>query len=183
VLTACHISVALQSVVSRNVPPLDPAVLSVTQIRAGDAYNIIPSTAVLSGTVRALRRETMDMMEEAMRRVVQGTASAFGATAEMDYRLIFAPLMNAQNEARELVEAARELDGDDNVNDRELPAAASEDFSFMLEKVPGAYIHLGNGEDIPQVHTVTYDFNDGAIPYGSALFARIVERRLGKDAA
>jgi amidohydrolase len=183
VLTACHISVALQSVVSRNVPPLDPAVLSVTQIRAGDAYNIIPSTAVLSGTVRALRRETMDMMEEAMRRVVQGTASAFGATAEMDYRLIFAPLMNAQNEARELVEAARELVGDDNVNDRKLPAAASEDFSFMLEKVPGAYIYLGNGEDSPQVHTVTYDFNDGAIPYGSALFARIVERRLGKDAA
>jgi amidohydrolase len=183
VLTACHISVALQSVVSRNVPPLDPAVLSITQIRAGDAYNIIPSTAVLSGTVRALRRETMDMMEEAMRRVVSGTAAAFGATADMDYRLIFAPLLNAEAEAREMVEAARELVGEEHVNDKKLPAAASEDFSFMLEKVPGAYIHLGNGEDSPQVHTVTYDFNDGAIPYGSALFARIVERRLGKDAA
>jgi amidohydrolase len=183
VLTACHISVALQSIVSRNVPPLEPAVLSVTQIKAGEAYNIIPSTAVLSGTVRALRRETMDMMEEAMRRIVSGVASGFGATAEMDYRLIFAPLQNAEMEAREIIEAARELVGAENVNDKKLPAAASEDFSFMLEKVPGAYINLGNGEDSPQVHTVKYDFNDGAIPYGSALFVRVIERRLGSVAA
>ncbi|MGE3246176.1 MAG: amidohydrolase, partial [Beijerinckiaceae bacterium] len=143
VLTACHIATALQSVVSRNVPPLEPAVLSITQIRTGEAYNIIPSTAVMSGTVRALRRETMELMEEAMRRVVCGVAAGFGATADLDYRLIFAPLQNAQSEARDMLDAARELVGEDNVNGQKLPAAASEDFSFMLEKVPGAYIHLG----------------------------------------
>lgn len=178
VLTACHVAVALQSIVSRNIAPQDMAVLSITKINAGEAYNIIPSSAVLSGTVRALRRETMMLLEEAIARVANGVASAMGARASCDFRLIFAPLENAARESADMLEAARELVGDAQVDAQKAPAAASEDFSFMLEKIPGAYIHLGNGKDSAQVHTVTYDFNDDAIPYGAALFARIVERRL-----
>jgi amidohydrolase len=177
VLAACHIGTALQSIVARNVPPTDTAVLSVTRVMAGDAYNVIPQTATLSGTARTMKRETMTLLKEGMQRVVAGVTSALGATAELDFRLIFAPLVNHTAETQAIADAAAELVGDGNVNRAQTPAMASEDFSFMLEQVPGAYINLGNG-DSASVHNHLYNFNDEAIPFGSALFARLVERQL-----
>jgi len=177
-LVACHIGVALQSIVSRNVSAWDNLVLSVTRVLAGNAYNVIPETATLGGTVRAMRRETMTKVETTMRRIATSTAAAFGATASLDFRVIFAPLLNHEGHTEAMADTAAELVGDAHV-DRAKPAAmASEDFAFMLEKVPGAYINIGNGEDSAAVHNSHYNFNDAAIPYGSALFARLVERSL-----
>jgi hippurate hydrolase len=183
VLAACHITAALQSIVSRNVPPSDVAVLSVTRVIGGDAYNVIPQTATISGTVRTFRAETTKLVEDGMKRVAEGVAAGFGATAEVDFRLIFAPLINNAVQTDAIADVAAELVGEDNVNRRQAPAMASEDFSFMMEKVPGAYINLGNGEDSVQVHNPRYNFNDAAIPYGSALFARLVEQRLKRGDA
>jgi hippurate hydrolase len=177
VLAACHIGSALQSIVARNISPRETAVVSVTRILSGDAYNVIPQTATLGGTVRAMKREVLTQVEQSMRRIVTGVASGFGATAEVDFRLIFAPLVNHPTEFQAIADAAAELVGDANVNREQAPASASEDFSFMLERVPGAYINLGNGDCAP-VHNHHYNFNDAAIPFGSALFARLVERQL-----
>ncbi len=180
VLVACHIGTALQSIVARNVPPQDIAVLSVTRILAGDAYNVIPQTATLSGTVRTMKRETMQLVEANMKRLAGNVAAGFGAEARLDFRVIFAPLVNDADHARAFADAAADLVGEAKVNRNKPPANASEDFSFMLEKVPGAYINLGNGEDSAPVHNPAYNFNDAAIPYGVALFASIVERKLPK---
>jgi amidohydrolase len=177
VLVACHIGTALQSIVSRNVSPREVAVVSVTRVLSGDAYNVIPQTASMGGTVRTMKRETMALVEEGMRRIANGVASGFGATAEVDFRLIFAPLVNHEREFHAIADAAADLVGDANVNRAQAPAQASEDFAFMLEKVPGAYINLGNG-DSASVHNHHYNFNDEAIPFGSALYARLVERQL-----
>jgi hippurate hydrolase len=177
VLVACHIGAALQSIVARNVSPRDVAVLSVTRILSGDAYNVIPQTATLGGTVRTMTRETMTLVEDGMRRITSGVAAGFGAIAEVDFRLIFAPLVNHPEHAQAIADAAAELVGDANVNRAQAPAVASEDFAFMLEQVPGAYINLGNGESAA-VHNHLYNFNDEAIPFGSALFARLVERQM-----
>ena len=182
VLVASHISVALQSIVSRNVRPLDSAVVSVTKIHGGDAYNVIPQTALLSGTVRAFTREVMDLIEASMRRVAKGTAEAFGATAEVDFRIIFAPTVNDRDEADFVAEVCAEVVGAENVNRNPNLIVASEDFSFMLEQVPGCYFNIGNGagEGACEVHNPGYDFNDGALALGATAFARIVEKRLPK---
>jgi amidohydrolase len=177
VLVACHLGTALQSIVSRNVSPRETAVVSITRVVSGDAYNVIPQFATLSGTVRTMKREPLTQIEQAMQRISHGVATGFGASAEVDFRLIFAPLFNHAAHTDAIADAAAELVGDDNVNRAQPPAVASEDFSFMLEQVPGAYINLGNGECAP-VHNHHYNFNDEAIPFGSALYARLVERQL-----
>ena len=179
VLAACHIGTALQSVVARNMRPADMGVLSVTQIRGGDAYNVIPQTAVMGGTVRTMKRETMATIEAGLKRVAAGVAAGLGAEAEVDFRLIFAPLVNHADSAREIADAAAEIVGEERVDRAKPAASASEDFSFMLEQVPGAYINLGNGEASAPVHNARYDFNDEAIPFGATLYARMVERTLG----
>ena len=178
VIAACHIGTALQTVVARNLSPNDMGVLSVTQIHGGDAYNVIPERAQMAGTVRAMKRATLDQIETAMKRVVHGVAAGLGAEAEIDYRLIFAPLVNAPDATRAIADTAAELVGEHNVDRKKPPASASEDFAFMLEKVPGAYINVGNGETSAPVHNDRYDFNDAGIPFGSALYARLVERQL-----
>jgi len=180
VLVASHISIALQSIVSRNVRPLDAAVVSVTKIYGGDAYNVIPQTAQLSGTVRAFTREVMNLIETGMRRVVKGTAEAYGAAAELDFRVIFAPTVNDANEAAFVADVCAAVVGEDNVNRNPNLIVASEDFSFMLEKVPGCYFNIGNGagEGACEVHNPSYDFNDQALSLGASVFARIVETRL-----
>ena len=182
VLVAAHIVIALQSIVSRNVRPIDAAVLSVTKINAGDAYNVIPQTAQLSGTVRAFTREVMSLIETGMRRVVNGTAEAFGAAAEVDFRVIFAPTVNDAAQADFMAAVCAEIVGEANVNRNPSLIVASEDFSFMLEKVPGCYINIGNGagEDACEVHNPAYDFNDQALALGASVFARIVEKKLPK---
>ena len=180
VLVACHLGTALQSIVSRNVPPQDVAVLSITRIQGGDAYNVIPQVATMAGTVRAFKTETMNLVEANMKRLATSIAAGFGAEAKVEFRVIFVPLMNDVDHAQALADAAADLVGATKVDRNKPPANASEDFSYMLEKVPGAYINLGNGEDSAPVHNPAYNFNDAAIPYGVALFASIVERKLPK---
>jgi len=180
VLVASHITSALQAIVARNVKPLDAAVLSVTAIKAGDAYNVIPQTADLRGTVRTFRSETMALIETNMKRTVAGVAAAFGATATVDFRVLFAPLVNEPAETTLYGDVAAELVGEENVDrEREL-IAASEDFSFMLEARPGAYINIGNGDKVGStpVHHPAYDFNDEILPLGAAALAGLVEKKL-----
>ncbi len=177
VLTACHIGAALQSVVSRNIAPTDTAVLSVTRIVAGDAYNVVPQTALLSGTARAFTRPVMDRIEERLRRVVDGVSAGFGATATVEFRTIFAPLQNRPAETAAIADAAADLVGEAAVDRAKGPTMGSEDFAFMMEQVPGAYILVGNGEGASPHHP-RYNFNDEAIPFGAGLYARVVERAL-----
>ena len=179
VLTACHIVTALQSIVARNVPPADSAVLSVTRVAGGDAYNVIPQTATISGTARCFSRDTMVLIETALRRVAEGVAAGFGATAVLDFRVIFAPLINDAAHVDELAAAAAALVGEAEVDRAKPPGMGSEDFSFMMEQVPGAYMQIGNG-DSAQLHNPAYNFNDAATPYGAALLATVAERRLGR---
>ncbi len=181
VLTAAHISIALQSIVSRNVSPVEAAVVSVTQISAGDAFNVIPQHAALGGTVRAFSSETLEMIEARMKRVCLSTAEAFGATAEIDFRVLVPPLINDPTETSAFAAAAADLAGDDCITTSGPLLMASEDFSFMLREKPGAFMNVGiaNGaRGQALLHTPQYDFNDEAIPYGAALFARIAERKL-----
>jgi hippurate hydrolase len=183
VVAAAQIVTALQTVVARNVPPGDMGVLSVTKMHGGDAYNVIPETARLGGTVRAMKRETLSLIEAGLRRVSKGVAEGLGAKVEVDYRLIFAPLVNSPEATQAIGDAAAQIVGESNMDRNKPPASASEDFAFMLEKVPGAYINLGNGEKSAPVHNDRYDFNDEAIPFGAAMFARLVEQRLAADPA
>jgi amidohydrolase len=180
VLVAAHIATALQSIVSRNVRPVETAVVSVTQIHAGDAYNVIPQTARLSGTVRCFSNEVMDLIGKNLARISQGVASGFGAEAKADFRPIFAPLVNDPNEAEFAAGVCTELVGAQSVRRDPALIMASEDFSFMLAEVPGCYINIGNGDGAGacEVHNPAYDFNDAALPYGASFFARLVEKRL-----
>jgi amidohydrolase len=182
VITASHIAIAVQSIVSRNVRPLDTAVVSITQIHTGEAYNVIPERAVIRGTARCFSRETMAMVEHNLRRIAVGVAGGFGATAELDFRIIFPALVNDAGEACFIADAAAELVGADNVNREGNLVMASEDFSYMLEQRPGAYIQIGNGEGFGgcEVHNPGYDFNDAALPLGASLFARLAERKLAR---
>jgi amidohydrolase len=180
VIIASHITTALQTVVSRNVRPLDTAVVSVTQIHTGDAYNVIPEQAFIRGTVRAFSSDTMMLIEQNMARIASGVAGGFGGAAELDFRLIFPPLVNDAAEAEFIADAAAELVGNDNVNRNGNLVMASEDFSYMLDRRPGAYIQIGNGDVAGgcEVHNPGYDFNDAALPLGASLFARLAERKL-----
>jgi len=184
VIVAAHIAVALQTIVSRNAPPVETAVVSVTKIHGGDAYNVIPQTAQLAGTVRTFSHEVMALIEASMRRIAKGVAEAFGATAEVDFRALFAPTINDLKEAEFAAAICTGLVGASNVDRNPALIMASEDFSYMLERVPGCYINIGNGagEGGCEVHNPGYDFNDDALPFGAGFFARLVETRLAKAA-
>ncbi len=180
VLVAAHVATALQSIVSRNVRPVETAVVSVTQIHAGDAYNVIPQRARLSGTVRAFSQEVMDMIGRNVARIAEGVAGGFGARAKTDFRMIFAPLVNDPKEADFAAGVCSEIVGAESVRRNPSLIMASEDFSFMLNEVPGCYLNIGNGdgEGACEVHNPSYDFNDAALPYGASFFARVIEKRL-----
>jgi hippurate hydrolase len=179
VLVACHLGTALQSIVSRNISAREAGVLSITRIQSGDAYNVIPQSAVMAGTVRTLSRDTMNTIQQRMEAMVPAIAAGFGAEATMEFRLIFAPMVSDESETHVYAEAAADLVGGDNVDRHAPPGMGSEDFSFMMEQVPGAHINLGNG-DSAALHNHKYNFNDEAIPYGVALYGTIVEKKLPK---
>jgi amidohydrolase len=182
VIAASHIAAALQTIVSRNVKPVDTAVVSVTRFQAGDAYNVIPEQAVIGGTVRAFDNETLALIERNMRRMASGVASGFGATAEVGFRVVALPLVNDAAETGFIADAAAELVGAGNVDRDSALIMASEDFSYMLNCTPGAYIRIGNGDEPGgcQVHNPGYDFNDAILPLGASLFARLAERKLAR---
>jgi hippurate hydrolase len=184
VLVASHVAVALQSIVARNVRPVDTAVLSVTQIHGGNAYNVIPQSVRLSGTARAFSTEVLDLIGRNVARLAEGVAAGFGARAKTDFRAIFPPTINDAAEADYAAGICAELVGAENVNRNPALIMASEDFAYMLNAVPGCYVNIGNGdgEGACEVHNPSYDFNDRALPLGASFFARLVEKRLAKGA-
>jgi len=184
VVVAAHITTALQTIVSRNARPIDTVVLSITRIHGGEAYNVIPQTARLSGTVRVFSRDSMQMVEERMRQIAGGVAQGFGATAEVDFREVFLPLVNTPEETEFVADVAASLVGEDNVDRRRPLIMASEDFSYMLNACPGAYINIGNGdgEGACQVHNPGYDFNDEILALGASYWVKLVESKLAKEA-
>lgn len=175
-LATAQIVSALQSVVSRNVQAIRPAVLSITSFHTeSDTFNVIPQTARIRGTVRCFDAKTRDLVEARLREVVDLTARSYGATATVDYERGYPPTVNHADQTRYAIEAAEAVGT--KVNPETDPVMPAEDFSYMLEARPGAYIFLGNG-DTPMCHHPAYDFADEAAPYGTSFFAELIERRL-----
>jgi hippurate hydrolase len=175
IVAAAHVVTALQTVVSRNVSALDTAVVSITQIHGGSAYNVLPEEVKVSGNVRAYRPEVIDRIEQSIGRVAAGVGASFGATIAYEFRRKYPPLVNHAREAEIAASAAAAVVGIENVDANGPLRTASEDFSFMLEARPGAFIFLGAGEGMTDVHNPGYDFNDAILPIGASYFARLVE--------
>jgi len=180
VLVAGNMIVALQSVVSRTIDPMDSVVVGVSQVHAGSAENVIPDEARLSGTVRTFSVATQDHVEARMQQIVDGVAAAHGASAEFVFERRYPPTVNHEAETEIARAVAAELVGADNVVTEGLPQLGGEDFSFMLMERPGAYIFIGNGtgpgvgEGGCMVHNPHYDFNDDIIPLGVKYWTRLV---------
>lgn len=174
VLIATQIVQALQSVVSRNVDPLESAVLSVTAINAGKAFNVIPQSATFLGTVRTLTPEVRDLVERRLSEIVNGFVAAHGASVEINYKRGYPVTYNHDAQSEFAGRIAKDIVGESKVNTEQAPVMGGEDFSFMLEERPGAFIFMGNG-DTANLHHEEYDFNDEAIPVGCSYWAKLVE--------
>ena len=166
---------AFQTIVSRNVPAGDAVVISVTQIHAGSADNIIPDASWFGATIRSFDDRVRDLVERRMGEIVAGQAAAFGVQAELDYARGYPPTVNDAEEAAVAVEVAREVAGAGMVEDAAAREFISEDFAYMLAARPGAYLFLGQGESAG-LHQSGYDFNDAVAPVGASFLARVVER-------
>ena len=177
VLVASHIVVALQSIVARAVDPLDSAVVSVCAVDAGEAFNVLPQTAELRGTMRALTPAVRELMRTRLQMIVQNVAAAFGATVQIDFASGYPATENHPAETDFMADVAAQIVGPEKVDRAVAPMMAAEDFSYMLAHRPGAYIFMGNGPSAG-LHHPEYDFNDSAIPYGASLWARIIETGL-----
>ncbi len=177
IMPAVAIVQAIQTIVSRNNCNEDDLVISVTQIHAGSADNIIPETAYVCGTVRTFLPRVQDLVQARMKEIVSGLSSAFEVTATLDYEVGYPATVNDPESVVLACAVARDISGDDAVDDAASPEMGAEDFSFMLQERPGAYLFLGQG-DGPGLHHPRYDFNDNVIPVGASFFARLVERAL-----
>ncbi|WP_289041614.1 M20 aminoacylase family protein [uncultured Aliiroseovarius sp.] len=167
---------AVQSIVSRNLSPMDNLVISVTMIGGGTADNIIPEDAWFTATVRSFTPQVRALAQRRLHEVIEGQAASFGVTAQIDYELGYPPTVNDAGAVEQAVAVAREISGADRVRRDYGRQMGAEDFAYMLEERPGAYLFLGQGEDGAGLHHPAYDFNDDAAPYGASFFARLVER-------
>ncbi|PZU18605.1 MAG: amidohydrolase [Shinella sp.] len=177
IIVATQLVSALQSIVSRNISPLRAAVLSVTQIHSGTAYNVVPEEATVSGTVRYLDREVNEQIRSRMRAIAAGLAASFEVEIETDIRNVFDVLVNTDALVEGFADAARDIVGVENVYTKSEPVMGSEDFADMLFKVPGVYCTVGHAGSVPP-HNPGYVLDDGILPVGASLLARIVEKRL-----
>jgi amidohydrolase len=177
VLVGAQIVNQLQSIVARNVDPLHAAVISICMFQAGHTDNVIPQQAKLRGTARALSPKVRDLLQKRVREVVEGTARAYGAKAELTYTTGYPVLVNEERKTAFAAGVAREVAGKDKVNTDCAPLMGAEDFAFMLQERPGAFIYIGNG-DSAQLHNPAYDFNDEAIPVGTSYWVRLAETAL-----
>jgi len=189
ILVAAHIITAVQSIVSRNVKAMDNAVVSLCAMQAGDlsAMSVVPGHAKLVGTVRTFKSEVQDMVEQRLRQLCMAVAAGFGATATVNYERIYPATINSPAEYALARRVAEQLVGAGSVVPDLEPSMGAEDFSFMLKEKPGAYLRLGQGEQLPDgrggvgsrfLHHDGYDFNDSVLPLGAALFAGIVEHSM-----
>ncbi|MBR0798492.1 amidohydrolase [Bradyrhizobium jicamae] len=176
VMVGAQLITALQSVVSRSVDPLDSAVISICEFHAGNARNVIPQTAELRGTVRTLTPEVRQLVEKRIGEVVKGVAQLTGARIDLNYKRGYPVTVNHRSQTEFASRIAREVAGEGNVHEMP-PLMGGEDFSYMLESRPGAFIFCGNG-DSAGLHHPAYNFNDDAIVYGTSYFVKIVESAL-----
>jgi hippurate hydrolase len=177
VVVAMTLGQALQSIVSRNVDPLQAAVVSITQIHAGSAYNVIPGEAKLCGTVRAFSDEVRALVRERTRTICAGMAAAFQCEIKVDIRDIFSVLVNQEEQSRVVEEVARTVVDPARVFTRAQPKMGSEDFADMMRAIPGAYFWIGHDGSVP-VHNPGYVLDDKILPIGASIFSRIIETRL-----
>ncbi|QKD01651.1 M20 aminoacylase family protein [Mesorhizobium loti] len=168
---------ALQTIASRSTDPVEAVVVSVTKFHAGDAYNIIPESAEIAGTVRTLRKEIAKKSEERLRAICDGMATAFGARIEVDFQANYPVTFNHAEETVFASDVAATVAGDAHVHRGIQPVMGGEDFSYMLEARPGAFIFIGNG-DTAGLHNPNYDFNDEAIPHGMSYWVKLAETAL-----
>ncbi|WGS23228.1 MULTISPECIES: M20 aminoacylase family protein [unclassified Bradyrhizobium] len=177
VVIAMTLGQALQSIVSRNVDPLQPAVVSITQIHSGSAYNVIPGEAWLCGTVRAFDDDTRALIRKRMRAICAGMAAAYDVEIEADIRDTFSVLVNQEEQSRVVEEVARTVVDPAKVFTRSTPKMGSEDFADMMQAIPGAYFWVGHDGSVP-VHNPGYVLDDKILPIGASMFARIIEKRM-----
>lgn len=178
ILTATQIVNSLQSIVSRNVDPISSLVVSVTQIHSGDTWNVLPQQAVIRGTVRAFSADVQDMAEQRITQIATGIASTFEAKAEVDYQRRYPATINYAKQADIAIEAAKNVVGENGLIIDPLPSMGSEDFAFMLQKIPGVYVWLGAGKGA-NLHNPAYNFNDEVLITGAQYFIEIVNQELG----
>ncbi len=180
-LFAAHTINALQTIVARNLHPLDAGVVTVTQVHGGDTWNVIPQEVVLRGTVRAFKREVQDLIEERMKGIVAGVAATFDMSATLRYVRCYPATVNAAAETQYAIAAATAVVGAEQVDTDPTPEMTGEDFAFMLEKKPGCYVWLGTGTgpDTPNIHSPQYDFNDDALAIGTSYWVTLAEQQLG----
>ncbi len=191
IMVAVQIAQGWQTVISRNKSPLDTAVLSITQIHAGSATNVIPDNAQLVGTVRAFTTEVIDLVESRMRAIAEHTAAAFDAEVDFNFKRNYPPLVNHAKETAFCVDVMRGVVGENQVDAQVEPTMGAEDFAFMLQAKPGCYVFIGNGEgehrDIGHglgpcnLHNPSYDFNDDLLPIGATYWVRLAETYLEKQ--
>ncbi len=191
VFTAVQIANGLQSIITRNKKPLDTAVLSITQIHAGDAVNVVPNTAWLAGTVRTFTTQTLDLIEARLRKIAESTAEAYDCSVEVSFLRNYPPTVNSSAEAQFAAEVMREVVGNDRVDDKVEPTMGAEDFSFMLLEKPGCYAFLGNGDGGHRdaghgagpcmLHNASYDFNDQLLPVGSSYWVQLATKFLAQQ--
>jgi hippurate hydrolase len=183
VVAAAALVQALQSIASRNVDPIESSVVSVTQIHAGDTWNVIPDAAVLRGTTRAFKPEIQDLIERRMREICSGVASTYGAQVKLRYERRYPPTVNAPRETEVCASVLERMVGAENVV-RVPPTMGSEDFAFMLQAKAGCYVFVGNGPGAGgcMLHNPHYDFNDEILPLGASYWANLVEHILAARA-
>ncbi len=177
VLTGAHLINALQSVVSRNVSPLQSVVLSITIVEAGDASNIIPDSMKLTGTLRYFDKEIGTMVKQRIQKIIESNCEAMGATGQVEIIEGYPATINTPKHAEQCAAAAKQLVGDDAVKRNLPPSMGAEDFSFLLKACPGAYIWIGNGEGVGgcMLHNTHYDFNDQILALGASYWVQLVQ--------
>lgn len=183
VVAASALVQALQTITSRNVDPIESAVVTVTQFHAGDTWNVIPDSAVVRGTTRAFKPEVQDLVERRMREICAGIAATYGAQVKIRYERRYPPTVNAARETEICASVLERMVGPENVV-RVPPVMGSEDFAFMLQAKAGCYVFVGNGsgEGGCMLHNPHYDFNDEVLPIGASYWANLVEHILAKHA-
>lgn len=191
VMAAVQLAQSLQTIITRNRNPLDAAVLSITQIHAGSADNVVPGHAELRGTVRTFTLETLDLIERRMREIAQHTCAALDCEMEFDFQRNYPPTINHPAETAFCVEVMRDIVGADNVDDHVQPTMGAEDFAFMLQALPGCYVWIGNGLGEHRsaghgmgpcmLHNGSYDFNDELLPIGATYWVELATRWLARE--
>ncbi|MBM3623366.1 MAG: amidohydrolase [Alphaproteobacteria bacterium] len=182
IVIGSQVVMALQGIVARNTDPLDAAVVTVGFMKGGSAYNVIPGEMHIGGTTRTTTVENRAMVERRMREICAGAAAMHGVEISVEHRAGYGPTINDADKARFAADVAAEVCGEANILRTVKPSMGAEDFSYMLNAVPGAMVWLGNGISEQGLHNPGYDFNDQAIPFGVSFFVRAAERFLSKDA-